>query len=205
MNNPFEVLGVSQNATDDQIREAYRYQVRKYNEELEQNPNSAFARQKLSDLDRAYDEIIMSRSGYGSQKGNAYTQQGGNYGNYSAPADFSDIREKIRAGRLDDAQILLDGVPEFNRSAEWYYLKGTVQQRKGWLEEAYGNFAAACRLDPSNPEYKAAFDSMQNSRSGGYRTVRNDRRGASFCDVCTGLLCADCCCECMGGDLISCC
>ncbi len=204
MNNPFEVLGVSQNATDDQIREAYRYQVRKYNEELEQNPNSAFARQKLSDLDRAYDEIIMSRSGYSSSGGKSYSA-GNNYGNYSTPADFADIREKIHAGRFDDAQILLVGVPEFNRSAEWYYLKGTVQQRKGWLEEAYGNFAAACRLDPSNPEYKAAFDSMQNSRSGGYRTVRNDRRGASFCDVCTGLLCADCCCECMGGDLISCC
>lgn len=202
MSNPFEILGVSQNATDEQIREAYRFQARNLQQELDNNPGSPFVREKLEQLDRAYDEIIMSRSGSGSY---SRSQTADSYRAYSAPADFSDIRAKIHSGRLDDAQILLDGVPEMNRTAEWYYLKGTVQQRKGWLEEAYGNFAAACRLDPQNREYKAAFDRMQNSRSGGYRTVRNEKRGASFCDVCTGLLCADCCCECMGGDLISCC
>lgn len=207
MNNPFEILGVSQNATDEQVREAYRFLARKYQQELENNPGSQLVKDKLSQLDTAYDEIIMSRSGNGYSAQDSYgsAQSSDSYGTYSAPTDFSDIRAKIRAGRLDEAQILLDGIPDVSRTAEWYFLKGNVQQRKGWLEEAYGNFAAACRLDPNNREYKAAFDQMQNSRSGGYRTVRNDKRGASFCDICTGLLCADCCCECMGGDLISCC
>ena len=201
MNNPFEILGVSQNATDEQIREAYRLLARKYGEELETQPDSQFFKNKMAELDRAYDEIIMSRNGGFSSGSNS----GNSYSGYNSTADFSDIRSKIRAGRLDDAQVLLDGIPENSRTAEWYYLKGNVQQRKGWLEEAYGNFAAACRLDPENREYKAAFDGMQNSRSGGYRTVRNEKSGTSFCDVCAGLLCADCCCECMGGDLISCC
>lgn len=205
MNNPFEILGISQNATDEQVREAYRFQARKLQQELDNNPDSPQIKESLSQLDKAYDEIIMSRSGFGGQKSYNYANQTKSYTSYTAPADFSDIRAKIHSGRLDDAQILLDGMPEMNRTAEWYYLKGTIQQRKGWLEEAYGNFAAACRLDPQNREYKAAYDQMQNSRSGGYRTVRNEKRGASFCDVCTGLLCADCCCECMGGDLISCC
>ncbi len=204
MNNPFEILGVSQNATDEQIREAYRFLARKYGEELEAQPDSQFIKNKMSELDRAYDEIIMSRNG-GNRNSSYGSADSKFYGSYNSTADFSDIRSKIRAGRLDDAQMLLDGVPESSRTAEWYYLKGNIQQRKGWLEEAYGNFAAACRLDPDNREYKAAFDGMQNSRSGGYRTVQNEKRGTSFCDVCTGLLCADCCCECMGGDLISCC
>lgn len=197
--NPFTILGVSENATDDQIREAYRFQARRYQEQIDAGVNADYARQKMHELDEAYDAVIMSRSG-GGQAG--YSAGG----SYVPPSDFSDIRAKVRQGRLDDAQTLLDGVPESARSAEWYFLKGCVQQRKGWLEEAAGNFSAACRLDPGNQEYRAAYEQIQNSASGGYRTTRQSgRQGTSACDVCTGLLCADCCCECMGGDLISCC
>ena len=197
--NPFTVLGVSENATDDQIREAYRYQARRYQQQIDAGVNVEYAKQKMQELDGAYDAIILTRSGGGQ---GAYST--GN--SYVPPSDFSDIRAKVREGRLDDAQTLLDGIPESGRSAEWFFLKGCVQQRKGWLEEAAGNFSAACRLDPSNQEYRAAYAQIQNSGSGGYRTARQTgRQGTSACDVCTGLLCADCCCECMGGDLISCC
>ena len=201
MNNPFEILGVSQNATDAQIREAYRVQARRLQQQIESGVNAAYAQEQMRVLDAAYDEIILSRSG--GTSGSSYSTAG----SYTVSSDFADIREKVRAGRLDDAQTLLDGTPTAQRSAEWYFLKGCVQQRKGWLEEATGNFAAACRLDPQNGEYKAAYEDIQNSRSGGYRTTRNNENkgGLSGCDVCTGLMCADCCCECMGGDLIRCC
>ena len=197
MNDPFAVLGVSQNATDEQIRQAYRLSARRLQQQIDANENVDYAKQKMQELDAAYDAVILSRSGgsYGSAQGS-----------YSSPSsDYSDIRRTILAGRLDDAQTILDGIPEGRRDAEWYFLKGSVQQRKGWLEEASGNFAAACRLDPSNAEYRAAYDDMQNSRSGGYRTQRSGNGRVSPCDVCTGLMCADCCCECMGGDLIRCC
>ena len=197
MNDPFAVLGVSQNATDEQIREAYRLQARRLQQQIDSGDNAGFAAQQMQALDAAYDAIILSRS---SGSGGYSAAQ-----SYAAQSDYSDIRRTIRAGRLDDAQTILDGIPEASRNAEWYFLKGSVQQRKGWLEEASGNFAAACRLDPSNAEYRAAYDDMQNSRTGGYRTRRSDSGRVSPCDVCTGLLCADCCCECMGGDLINCC
>lgn len=198
MNDPFAVLGVSQNATDDQIREAYRLSARRLQQMIDAGENVSYAQQKMQELDAAYDAVILSRSGgAGSYRSASST--------YNASSDYTDIRRTIRAGRLDDAQTILDGIPEGRRDAEWYFLKGSVQQRKGWLEEASGNFAAACRLDPSNAEYRAAYDDMQNSRSGGYRTQRSGGSRVSPCDICSGLLCADCCCECMGGDLISCC
>ena len=197
MNDPFAVLGVSQNATDEQIREAYRLQARRLQQQIDSGDNAGFAAQQMQALDAAYDEIILSRSSGSGGYSAAWSS--------AAQSDYSDIRRTIRAGRLDDAQTILDGIPEGRRNAEWYFLKGSVQQRKGWLEEASGNFAAACRLDPSNAEYRAAYDDMQNSRTGGYRTRRSDSGRVSPCDVCTGLLCADCCCECMGGDLINCC
>ncbi len=198
MNDPFAVLGVSRNATDEQIREAYRLRARRLQEQIDAGGNDAYAQQQMRELDAAYDAVILSRNGGAGAYGSAQSS-------YSASSDYSDIRRTIRAGRLDDAQTILNGIPEGRRDAEWYFLKGSVQQRKGWLEEAAGNFATACRLDPSNAEYRAAYDDMQNSRSGGYRTQRPGGSRVSPCDVCSGLLCADCCCECMGGDLIRCC
>jgi len=209
MRDPYEILGLSENATDEQIREAYRVLARRAQEENGDGANAAKkADDRMRELDWAYDQIIMSRStGY-----SGYSGAGQSYAppNQQRAGDFSDIRIKIREGRFDDAEMLLDGVPVPSRTAEWFFLKGSIQHRKGWLEEASGNFSAACRLDPQNREYRAAYDNISRSRSGGYRTEdpRSEKRqksGCSGCDVCGGLVCADCCCECMGGDLIKCC
>ena len=199
MNDPFAVLGVSQNATDEQIRQAYRLQARRFQEQIDANVNVEYARQKMQELDNAYDAVILSRSG-------GY-QSAGSDSFFSSSSDYADIRQKIRSGRLDDAGMLLDGVPGESRSAEWYFLKGSIQRRQGWLEEAAGNFAAACRMDPGNTEYRAAYDEIRQSQTGGYRTARgaSGGKGIGACDICSGLICADCCCECMGGDLIRCC
>ena len=90
------------------------------------------------------------------------------------------------------------------RNAEWYYLKGIVHHRRGWLEEAIKNYQTACSMDPTNNEYSAALNGINNSRNGGYRTAKSGNSGCSGCDICSGLLCADCCCECFGGDIIPC-
>lgn len=179
MRNPYEVLGVPQGAEMERVNAAYRELLRKY-----QDSNN---KQMVDEINAAYDAIVM--------------------GGWSEYSDYSDIRAKINSGRLDDAQILLDGIPELNRDAQWYYLKGTIQQKRGWLEEAAKNFETASNLDPSNNTYKMAFNKVNSSRSGGYKTERRERekKGCSPCNVCTGLICADCCCECFGGDLIPCC
>ena len=61
-------------------------------------------------------------------------------------------------------------------------------------------------MDPGNPEYSAALNQAMNQGSGvygGYRPNANmNAGGCNSCDVCSSLICADCCCECMGGDLI---
>ena len=114
------------------------------------------------------------------------------------------MRQRINSGRIDDAETILDGIPNNMRSAEWHYLKGMIHQRRGWLNEAYRCYQTACRMDPSNSEYAAAFNSMNTNANGGYRTSRNSS-DCDTCDICQGLICADCCCECMGGDLIPCC
>lgn len=197
MRNPYEVLGVPDGAPSEQVKAAYKLLAQKY-----QNDPSPDAARKMEEINQAYDSIIMNSSSSGSYSNSGYSTSHG--------ADYSDIRAKINRGRLDDAQILLDGIPEYNRDAQWYYLKGTIMQKRGWLEEAANHFASASSLDPSNNTYKMAYNKIINNRNGGYRTERrsprSERSGNSgCCNCCCDLLCADACCECMGGDIIPCC
>jgi hypothetical protein len=83
-----------------------------------------------------------------------------------------------------------------------------VLYRRGWFDQAYTSFATAARMDPSNPEYRNALNNAQRQSRVQYNNpYRSYGSGndCSGCDVCQGLICADCCCECMGGDLIGCC
>ena len=188
MNNPYEVLGVNQYSSDEEIKRAYKEKARKY----------AGSPSMLNEIDIAYDSIIMSRSGS--------TQNSGAYYSYD---DFSDIRQKLNAGRIDDAETLLDGIPVANRTAEWYFMKGTIQQRRGWLESATESFQRASQMEPSNREYRNAYENISRSRSGNYGNYSDSSENSgclnSPCKLCSSLLCADCCCECFGGDFIRCC
>ncbi|MDD3693580.1 MAG: J domain-containing protein [Oscillospiraceae bacterium] len=197
--DPYKVLGISPNATDDEVKAAYRELARKYHpDNYLNNPLSDLAEEKMQEINEAYDHIVqMRRRGAGAQYGN---------GTHSSDTRYNDIRNMINTGRVIDAETLLDGIPSSSRDAEWYFLKGSVLYKKGWLEDAYMHFQTASRMNPTNMEYRTAVNQMNmQRRTGGYRTPVNSHGGCSGCDMCTGLICADCCCECLGGDLIRCC
>lgn len=203
MNDAYETLGVSRNASDEEIKKAYRELARKYHpDNYADNPLADLAAEQMKKINEAYDTIMNER-----KNGSAKTNYGGGSSSYSTSTEFADIRSMIQSGRLEEAQVLLDGVPPQKRSAEWYFLNGSIQYRRGWFDRAYASFSAAYNMNPSNPEYREAFSRMQRQgtanpyrRSGQYNSSEND-----VCDCCGSLICADCCCEAMGGDLISCC
>jgi len=94
-----------------------------------------------------------------------------------------------------------------SRTAEWHYLKGMVLLKKGWYDGARQHFSTAAGMEPGNMEYANAYNTVNRSASGYGQTYYGGRQGgdANVCNICGGLLCADCCCECMGGDCIPCC
>lgn len=203
MNDPYAVLGVSRDATEEQIKTAYREQARKYHpDNYADNPLSDLAAEKMKEINEAYDTIMAERRGQ-----SAGQSAGSAGGSGSGASAFPEIRQMISRGRLEEAQELLDGVPPGARNAEWYFLNGTVQYRRGWFDNAFTSFANASRMDPSNAEYRQAMNNAQRQTGRQYNPYNtgNYNGGCSACDVCQGLICADCCCECMGGDLIPCC
>ncbi|MGN0171474.1 MAG: J domain-containing protein [Acutalibacteraceae bacterium] len=190
MRDPYEVLEISPNATDDEVKAAYRRLARKYHpDNYTDNPLSDLAQEKMQEINEAYDTIIRLRQGGANANGSQY----------------ADIRGMIQNRRYAQAEELLDGIPASARGAEWYFLKGQVLYQKGWLEDANRHFYQAAQMDPQNAEYRAAANQSAARRGGSYAGGGTQTAGCSGCDMCTGLLCADCCCECMGGDLIRCC
>lgn len=202
MRDPYEVLGISPSATDDEVKAAYRALARKYHpDNYADNPLSDLAQEKMQEVNEAYDAIVRMR-----KEGGSSSQNGGYRAPNGGASRYSDIRNMIMQNRIMDAEMLLDGIPAYSRDAEWFFLKGSVLHKKGWLEEAYNHFATACRMDPNNFEYRQALNRAEAGRqTGSYHGGNTSGAGCNGCDVCQTLICMDCCCECMGGDLIACC
>ena len=203
MRDPYEVLGIQPNATDDEVKAAYRNLARKYHpDNYTDNPLSDLAQEKMQEINEAYDAIVRMRK----EGGNKQSSNGGYRASNGGPSRYGDIRQMIAQNRLMDAEMLLDGIPAYARDAEWFFLKGSVLHKKGWLEEAYQHFATASRMDPGNMEYRQALNRAEAGRhTGSYHTGSAGGQTCNTCDVCQTLICLDCCCECMGGDLIGCC
>ena len=210
MTDPYKVLGVSPDASDDEIKKAYRALARKYHPDKYRDSDLAdLASEKMKEVNAAYEEIQNLRKNGGNRSSNSEYSGGYNYagGNSSTGnPTYNEIRRLINSGNIPAAESKLFSIHEGDRNAEWNFLYGCVLVKKGQFVDAQRFFDIACSMDPYNNEYKAARENLRrraNGYGGGYNTSGGG--GCSACDVCTGLLCADCCCECCGGDLISCC
>ncbi len=203
MKSPYEVLGVNPNATDDEVKQAYRALARKYHPDKYRDSDlSDLAGEKMKEINAAYDEIQKLRAGKGSGAGMGGTGAGQSR-SYTGSGVYAEVRRLINENEMAHAERLLRGVPTHEQNAEWHFLMGCICLKRGYFLDAQKMFDHACRMDPYNQEYRQAKEQLQNQAynyGGGYRTSN-----PGCCGPCTTLLCADCCCECMGGDLISCC
>ena len=208
--NPYKVLGVSENATQEEIRAAYLELVKKYHpDKYTDNPLKELAGEKLKEINQAYEmltkkQTTTSGSGYGSSSNGAYGSYnaGGTYSRpggtaYSGPfaAEFARARSFINQNNLDAAQAVLNSVSVHN--AEWNYLSGVIALRQGSYQRATECFGRAYDAEPDNAEYRNAFTSLNNSGRVYQRGANGNMDASPCCDVCSALMCLNCCC---GGD-----
>lgn len=204
MNDPYQVLGVSESATDEEIKKAYRDLARKYHpDNYHDNPLADLAQERMKEINAAYEQITKERSG-GGRTGGGY---GGGQQYYrpsgsSASSVLQQARMAINSGDLSRAEALLANYGDHN--AEWNFLKGVICYRRGWMDEARRYYETACQMDPGNGEYRQALSFMTNGPRNAYRPG-----GGPFgTEVCPGNLCLELCCIytlCNGGGYFFCC
>lgn len=142
----YDLLGVSETASDDEIRARYEELKKKYSEDrfLEGEAGNEAAKM-LNRIDVAYNEIMTERKEKRGKEDNT--------------SSYAKVDAYIREGKIAEAQAVLD---EFNeRPAEWHYLQSVVFYKKNWVTESKKQLEIAIQMDSSNEKYRTAYNKLK--------------------------------------------
>ena len=211
--NPFIILGISRDASQNEIYEAYKAKRDYYKEHIfDEGESGAQAARMLEQVEQAYKQAMDMSHDNATVSG-------------EGESSFDGVKQAIHDKSPERAQQELDKISY--RGAEWHYFQSIVFYEKNWLNDSRKQLEIALQMDPGNPKYQRAIDNLKKKRDGSrpydkegsgnvYQNNNDTATDRSYsqnaaatsdgcCAACQALWCADCCCECMGGDLIRCC
>ena len=206
MFDPYEVLGVSRNATDEEIKKAYRQLSRKYHPDANiNNPNKDQAEEKFKEIQRAYDQIMKEKEYGGNASGYGGFGGYGSYRNTAGQSSYQDdeaIRRQAAAnyvqnGHYQEALNVLSSLN--NRNGQWYYLSAVAHMGMGNNINALNFIREAVRLEPDNMQYRMLLERMEGGGSW-YQQQQNpfggmQYKGDDFCmKLCLANLACNLCC-----------
>lgn len=216
--DPFSILGVSQSASEDEIKSAYRKLAKKYHPDV--NQGSASSEDKMKEINEAYSEAIRIKRGGGTYSSQSQRQPGGGasgagYG-YREPnegygfdpfgfgfdfggarryqaqrgtPELRHVRELINAGRYQEAMNELQSTNV--RSAEWFFLSAAANLGAGKRVAAQSYAKQAAQMEPDNYEYAELYSRLENNGQS-YRTTQRANFGGMPLTYCSSP-CAWCC------------
>lgn len=209
MFDPYSVLGIPRNASDEEIKKAYRKLSRKYHPDANiNNPDKAQAEEKFKEVQQAYEQIMKERE-YGSSGGyHAYGGFGGqsqsSYQDEEAPRRQA-ASNYIQNGHYREAMNVLSSLQQ--RNGQWYYLSAAANMGLGNNVSALEDARAAVNLEPDNMQYRML---LQRLEGGGawYQEQQNPFGGmpTAGSDYCMKLCLANMMCSlcCPGGGVFCC-
>ena len=184
MNEYYELLGLTESATDEEIAARYNELKAKYSEDrwLDGEAGNEAAKM-LTKLETAYREIVASRK---EHKSDADGQNA-----------YEEIAALLKADKINEAQTKLDDCNE--RSAEWHYLQAVVYYKKNWTSDSKKQLEIAMQMDPDNVKYRNAYGKMNAKKDYENQTAReaenpysNHRETMDDGEQMGGNACTDC-------------
>ena len=178
VNDPYKVLGVDRNASDEEIKRAYRALAKKYHPD--RNPGDAEAARKMQEVNAAYEQIKNPSASYGGGQSYGYGgyQGYGGYGQYQRSYSGDQYEQAayryIMFGQYAQALNILQNVTD--RGARWYYLSALANDGLGNQVTALEHIRRAISMEPDNREYLQALEDIQNGGAA-YRRQAGSFRG----------------------------
>ena len=203
MQSPYEILGVSPDATDEEVTAAYRKLAKKYHPDL--HPGDAEAARRMSEINAAYEQIksgAAKNTGYSQSQdpfsGAGQTFYGAWYGQSPDEDDaYASVRRYLQGQCYREALYVLSTIA--NRTARWYYYSALANYALGNRVTAISHIQTALRMEPNNPEYLRAAMQMQQSGSAYYTHHTINVRPLRFGRICLWYLLAQLICGCCFG------
>lgn len=194
LNNPYEVLGISPNASNDEVKKAYRDLSRKYHpDSYVDNPLADLAEEKFKEVQEAYDQIMKERDGgYQSGYQSGSYQQNSGY-QYQGASEEEQRQYQVASNYLNGRQYqqalnVLSGMK--NRGAHWYYLSAIANMGLGNNMNALNLAKQAVSMEPGNAEYNNLVNRLQwNTQR--YQGMGNPYGAGSGSSCGTGNFCCD--------------
>ena len=206
IDDPYKVLGVSRDASDEEIKRAYRRLAKQYHPD--RYPGDAEAAKKMQEVNAAYEQIKnpekfqQPNSGYGNGYGGYYDPFGGAYrqqqssGSQTGDQYPQAASQYIRFGRYREALNTLNSSAE--RNARWYYLSALANNGLGNQVTALEHIRKAVSMEPDNLEYQQVLSQIEHGGTA-YRQQAGNFRGftmgaSPFASLCLCYLCNLFCC-----------
>ena len=182
--DPYKVLGVSPDASDEEVKQAYRRLAKKYHPDL--NPGDPVAARKMQEVNEAYEQIKNPDPFRQPHSGEYHDPFGGRgYGESQGDRYQKAAYQYIRFRRYAEALNALQNSTE--RNARWYYLSALANDGLGNQVTALEHIRRAVSMEPDNAEYLWTLEQIENGGAAYRQTAGNFRGFTLGGDPCTNM------------------
>jgi len=210
MTNPYAVLGVTRDASEEEIKKAYRALSRKYHPDSNiNNPNAKEAEQKFKEIQVAYDQI--QKGDDGGQAANGYGDFSG-FGGFGGFGGFTGygqqrqaqesiniqaVKNYISNGYFKEAMNVLNTIS--NQDAQWYYYSAICHAGLGNEAMAIEHSKRATMMDQNNFQYRELYrklttgETWYQTRGANYGRAVMPGSGLCCTIMAANLFCGNCC------------